>query len=723
MSRAIFSLWRQTNWNRNIAIFLMVAAFVCGGITYAVMRRYWYVEQEARAITWLLTGDIIIALFLLIVVAQRMVQVWIERKRGLAGAKLHSRLVLYFTIIGIVPTIIVTVISAVFIDYGLNIWFSGRIRATIGNSLNVAQAYIIEHQKRIGNDAQVIADGMIRYNIPQLIGTGQINSFLEQEVNSRDLTEATIITSKNQILARGGYSLSMELTPNIPSDAFLRAQAGEVVLLTTPERDRVRALVNLNAANDAYLYIGRDLDAQVVANVRGNEDLVLLYRQLDTQRSGQQIKIAVIFSIFSALILVIAVWFAISLAGRLVKPISRLDKAARKLGAGDLSARVKVQRSEDDLGILSKAFNDMASQLQQQRQDLVDANKQIDERRQFTELVLAGVSAGVVGLDETGAIDLPNRSASELLGMDLRKHIGEDIRILVPDFAPIIDQAVSRPAKIAEGEVVIASGSGRRTLHVRAVSQSDDLHKPVITFDDISELLSAQRKAAWSDIARRIAHEIKNPLTPIQLSAERLKRKYLSQIVKDPETFATCTDTIIRQVGDIGRMVDEFSAFARMPAPICKPERPVQLIRQIFLLQQNANPTISYTMEANDPNVEMECDASQLGRAITNLLKNAAEAIEGRIEGGDIVPGKIVLKTELKEGEFIVSIDDNGCGLPRENRETLTEPYVTTRVKGTGLGLAIVKKIMEDHLGKLILEDSSLGGARIQLIFPLIRGN
>lgn len=714
------NIWRRIkkiHWERNIVIALMSCALISGIATYAVMRGYIQTDQQSRTITWLLTIDILLALGLLIAVIRRLVQLLIERKRGMAGARLHSRLVLNFALIGIVPTMIITLVSTAFLDYGLNVWFSDRIRKTIGSSLEVAQAYVIEHQKRIGNDAQIIADELQRYNLPDLLQAGLADDILARELRNRNLAEGVIIKSNRQILVRGGFSLSIELNPNIPDDAFLKAQSGGLVLLGTPERDRVRALVVLDPLNDYYLYVGRELDDQVMENVRENEDLVQLYQRLDSERSSQQISVAVIFAIVALLLLVVAVWFGLHLAGRLAKPISRLDRAARRLGRGDLSARVKIKGSVDEMRALSRAFNYMADQIQNQRQALIDASRQIDERRQFTELVLAGVSAGVIGLNENCEIDLPNRSASELLGEDLTQHLGEDLRKLVPQFAPILEQARQKPERVTEDEITVLIGDLNRTLHVRAVWRAGIGNKPVITFDDVSDLLAAQRKAAWADIARRIAHEIKNPLTPIQLSAERLKRKYLNQITEGPEIFVTCTDTIIRHVADIGRMVDEFSAFARMPAPVRKPEDQCQLAREILYLQQNANPDIEYRFEPENPPPILECDAAQFNRAVTNLLKNAAEAIEGRKEQGNMMPGFIRLSIKSEGDDVVVEVEDNGRGLPKTDRHKLTEPYVTTRAKGTGLGLAIVKKIMEDHNGRLGLEDSSQGGALVKLIF------
>ncbi|MBU2092241.1 MAG: HAMP domain-containing protein, partial [Alphaproteobacteria bacterium] len=404
--------------------------------------------------------------------------------------------------------------------------------------------------------------------------------------------------------------------------------------------------------------------------------------------------------------------------------------AAERVRAGDLTARVEEEDPSDELGILSRAFNRMTIQLQEQRRELIDANRQLDTRRRFTETVLAGVSAGVIGLDAEGRINLPNRSASLLLDMPLERAIGQRIDEIVPEMAELLEAAQSRPERGHEREILLYGEAGQRTLLVRIAAEIlvplREGEKPqgfVVTFDDITQLMTAQRKAAWADVARRIAHEIKNPLTPIQLSAERLKRKYLKQIETDRETFVTCTETIIRHVGDIGRMVDEFSSFARMPGPVLAPANILDLCRESQMLYRNAHGDIRVLGSFPDAPVMMVCDKSQLRRALTNLMQNAIDAVRGRQEteqqtGTRIRPG--ILRIAVIRGEKTVEIcvEDNGKGLPKEERHRLTEPYVTTREKGTGLGLAIVKKIMEDHDGDLILEDRPRGGARVRLIFP-----
>lgn len=734
LARRLFDWSRRVNLERRIAITLLITAFAAGGMTYAVLTDIWQTQNPARAITWLLLIDLIVVLSLGTIIARRFVTLWIERRRGLVGARLHSRLVLLFGLIALIPAIVVSVFSTTFLNYGLDIWFGDKIKEAVESSLHVSQSYLQDHQQRVANDTLSIANEIRAQDWGGYIDLPRLDSFLDRQVQLRDLSEAVVLDRRKQILASGGFSLMMEFDLELPDDALVRADNGDVVLLRSPTGDRIRSLVAIDPQSGLYLYAGRVIDEGVLEAIRGNESAVYLYRQLEGDRSQWQITVGLIFAVLALLLLLAAIWIAIVSATSLVKPITRLVGAAQRLGGGDLGTRVKIGRRDDELGELSRTFNTMALRLQTQQAELVTTNQQLDDRRRFTELVLSGVSAGVIGLNERGEIELPNRSASELLGRNMVEHIGEPLGELVPEMGELVALAQSRALGAADGQINFSHGPVTRTLHVRVVSErgEGDHTRIVVTFDDVTELLSAQRKAAWSDIARRIAHEIKNPLTPIQLSAERLKRKYLKEITNDPETFAVCTDTIVRQVGDIGRLVDEFSAFARMPAPVLSPEDLVALARQAAFLQQSANGAIVYDVELPDEPIWVSCDASQITRAVTNLMQNAADAIEARLEAdrteqlagpgavaqNRLTPGRIHLWIRRDGDGLVLGVDDNGRGLPQQGRERLTEPYVTTRTKGTGLGLAIVKKIMEDHGGKLQLLDSETGGASVQLQFP-----
>ncbi|MBF0130248.1 MAG: HAMP domain-containing protein, partial [Alphaproteobacteria bacterium] len=445
--------------------------------------------------------------------------------------------------------------------------------------------------------------------------------------------------------------------------------------------------------------------------------------KLEGKRSSLQITFSLIFIVVALLLLMAAVWFGMTLASRLARPIMSLIDAADKVRGGDLSARVLERAGDDELGSLIRSFNRMAERLGLQQEELVGANRELDERRRFTETVLGGVSAGVVGMDREANIHLPNPQASTLLETDLQAMIGRPLVEAWPELGDMVEIARGRPDRMLQREIHFSRNGRAHTFLARLAAESldGDVIGYVLTFDDITELQSAQRTAAWADVARRIAHEIKNPLTPIQLSAERLKRKYLKEIESDPETFVRCTDTIGRQVEEIRRMVNEFSEFARMPAPSMADANLTELVSQAVFLQRTGFPDITFETIVPDVPVRQTCDANQVGRVLTNVLKNAAEAIHGREPGespdAGPPPGLIRIRLIPGEKENTLIVEDNGRGLPEEGRDRLTEPYVTTRAKGTGLGLAIVKKIMEDHGGSLVLGDAEGGGARVILTF------
>lgn len=722
----------RVNLERILIYCLMTLGVAFGTSTYLIMTNSWLVQNPAKAISYLLIGEVVVLCFIVTIIARRVIQLWISHRRGLVGAKLHTRLIVLFGLVALLPMILLSAVSYFSLSYSLDLWFQERVRSAIESSLNVSHSYLLEQVQRLANDTLSVSNELRSQSYLNFVDPDQGRILLDRVNDLRDISESAIISGSRQIVSKSSISLLLEFNLGIPDSAFAQARDGKPVVLPSPDGDRVRVLVLIDPTADLYLYTSRLIDGQVLERIRQNEAAAELYHQMESAKTQWRITVPLIFGIMALLLLSGAVWVALVLAGQMAKPITRLVVAAQKIGDGDLAARVKVGQRDDELNSLSRTFNVMAIQLQTQQQALIAANRQLDDRRRFTELVLSGVSAGVIGLNEDGEIDLPNRSASELLGVNLLEHRGRNLHEIAPEMAEIVDLARGRQSGAAEGQINLVVETVARTLHVRVISESgEDGHmRLVVTFDDVSELLSAQRKAAWADIARRIAHEIKNPLTPIQLSAERLKRKYLKQITQDPETFTICTDTIIRQVGDIGRMVDEFSAFARMPAPVLRAENVTELTRQALFLQQNGNATITYSNDIPDRPVMMNCDSAQFNRALTNLLQNAADSIDGRLEeqrqsmpsdndAPPVLAGHIHLWIRVDENGIAVGVDDNGRGLPKQGRDRLTEPYVTTRSKGTGLGLAIVKKIMEDHGGKLILADRDGGGASVQLLFPI----
>ncbi len=718
------AVWaRRVRLARKLAFGLTIAAALSGIATYVVLTEGIGSRGDARDVVLLLNLDLILLLLLGTIVARRIAAVWAQRRSGGAGSRLQGRLVLLFSLVAVTPAIIVAVFSALFFNLGVEAWFSDRVRTAVNESFEVARAYLEEHTQIIGGDALAMANDLNREAALLMRSPQRFNQLVATQAAIRSLPEAIIFEgTSGRVVARSPFTFSMELSlQQLPTWAVEKARSGEVAILTTENDDRVRALVRLDAFVDTFLYVGRFIDPKVISHMERSSAAVAEYERAEGRRSGIEITVSLIFILVSLLLLLAAVWVGLTLATQLARPIVELIDAADRVRGGDLAVRVAEPEGSDELASLSRAFNRMTLQLENQQHDLMEANRMLDERRRFTETVLAGVSAGVIGLDSHGNVNLPNRSASELLGVDLEDKIGLPLPLAVPEMSDQLEAIRQRPDRLLQTEIKLQRQSGPRTLLVRMAPErlGADVIGYVVTFDDITELASAQRKAAWADVARRIAHEIKNPLTPIQLSAERLKRKYLKEIHSDPETFTACTDTIIRQVGDIGRMVDEFSGFARMPAPQIRTDDLAELLRQAVFLQRNGYPDIEFETDIPDGVVEVPCDRRQVGQALTNILKNAVEAIHGR-EGGGLVRGHVRIALDVGDDRVAVVVEDNGKGLPRELHDRLTEPYVTTRAKGTGLGLAIVKKIMEDHGGELHLSDLAEGGARVRLLFPTV---
>jgi two-component system, NtrC family, nitrogen regulation sensor histidine kinase NtrY len=710
-------LWAgRVRLGRKLAVALACAAVLSAAATWAALRGLPPFDTRPHLDALLLLLNLVLVLPLFAIVAWRLVQVWVERRRGLAGSQLHVRFVLVFSLLAVIPTIIVAIFSYSLFSFGVQAWFSERVRTALSESRAVAEAYLHEHQQAIRADVISMASDLSRDAPSLMINPVRLNQIVEAQSALRSLNEALVFDGAGHVLARSGFAFSLQLT-RVPDWALQQARAGDVAILTSDNDDRVRALVRLDGFGDAFLYVGRFVDPLVISRIEQTQRAVRQYEELEGERSDYQIALSMLFFGVGVLLLTGAVWVGLSFATRMARPISWLAAAAERVRSGDLSARVPVGSGKDEFSSLSRAFNRMTHQIQTQQSELIEANRQLDHRRRFSEAVLAGVSAGVIGLDHEGRINFPNRSAAQLLGTDLEQFLGEPLAEIVPEMAPLLAEAARRPDRLAQSQLQLSRDGRGLMLLVRIAAERTDSEARgyVVTFDDVTELLSAQRKAAWADVARRIAHEIKNPLTPIQLSAERLKRKYLKEITNDPETFTICTDTIIRHVGDIGRMVDEFSSFARMPAPVFRDVDLGELLRQTVFLQRTATPEIRIELAVPPQKLRLACDSRQVSQALVNLLKNAAESIHAR--DGDLPAGQIVVRAQLDGRDVVIVIEDNGRGLPQDGRERLTEPYVTTRAKGTGLGLAIVKKIMEDHNGELRLEDREGGGARVSLTF------
>lgn len=703
---------------------VVILSIVCGLATYLILTGLSSIKPNRELIAALMTANLLLVSLMAGMIGWHVWKLVRAHRRGIAGAGLHIRMVGLFSLIAALPAIIVALFATVTLSRGLDTWFSDRTRSIVDSSVAVAQSYIRETAERIRDDVVSISNDLNQQR-PMFDTDGP--AFVKRVATHAALRGLSAV----YVMDRARKYLDVSVTANSKiqfkppkEDAFEKAEQGELVIIAPGEDPYIRALIKLTAYDGRYLYISRLVDAQVLKQLEKARESKLEFDQMLNQRQGVQLTFALVYAGVALIFLLSAIWLGLWFADRLVEPIINLVNASRRVSQGDLDAKVPARGGPGDLSTLGSTFNQMTDQLKSQRNDLMNVNHQLDERRRFTEAMLAGVSAGVIGVDPSGRIDLVNRSATQLLSMQPAQLIGKLITDAIVPFASLVDQASAKPSGTAEAQVSIKVSGEERSLFVRVTTEKSDhaKHGFVVTFDDITELVSAQRNSAWADIARRIAHEIKNPLTPIQLSAERLKRKYSKEIQTDPQVFEQCTNTIIRQVGDIGRMVDEFSSFARMPSAVLENQDLAQVIREATILQRVSASDIDIDVQIPDYPIMLSIDRRLVSQAVTNLVKNAREAIEVRQKDDPSQKGLIKVEIEENSTQVSVNVTDNGVGLPVENRHRLTEPYMTTREKGTGLGLAIVKRIMEEHGGRLHLQDAPVNGeqgrgAQARLIF------
>jgi two-component system nitrogen regulation sensor histidine kinase NtrY len=693
-------------------------ALALGIATFAILAGRVKLTVHSGVALSMTLADFAVLLLLIIVLAGRVIRVIQEHKRGTAGARLHVRLVFLFGVVAAIPSILLAIFAVIFFNFGIQAWFNERVQTALAESLQVAQGYLFEHDNDIRLDALSMANDLSQIGGVYFGNPAEFEQYLIAQGTVRGLTQAEIFNPLNgESVASAGLFAGMAAV--IPTPQYItEAQAGEIPVITTPDGADEQAVIKLDVTPPMMLMIEKPIDPAILDHVKKTEQAVAEYQRLARNRQQLEVSFALIFATIALLVLSAAVLIGLVIANQIAKPIGHLMRAAERVSSGDLSVRVPEKDTGDEVAELSRAFNRMTGQLAAQRTELMDAYGQLDERRRFTETVLGGVSAGVIGLDSAGRIELPNRAATELLGIDLQSRIGQPLAEVVPAFASLIEAVKAAPEKAATGELEHGLAMHKRSLLVR-IGAELKAGKPdgfIVTFDDVTELLSAQRKAAWADVARRVAHEIKNPLTPIQLSAERLKRRFGREVTSDADGFTQCADTIVRHVGDIRRMVDEFSAFARMPAPILRPESLERIAREAMVLQRVAAQKIDWKTEIETPGLKAVCDRRLIGQALTNLLQNAADAVAMR-------PGakNITLRLASRGGDAVLSVIDDGIGLPEQDRARLAEPYVTHKPKGTGLGLAIVRKIMEDHGGRLELGEAPNGpGAMVSLVLPAL---
>ena len=664
----------------------------------------------SRGILMVLGLNMVLILGLLAAVSLRIVALLRVRAKD-AGARLNLRFVWLFSLAALAPALVIAIFYGVLVNQGVERWFSERVQTVVENSATVFRSYVAEQTSYIFDH---VTEGMAT-DLNREAGALQskpqaANDYLAALASYHAFPAAYLINRQGRIVARAEVPGAPPFR-SPPTDAYAAADKGDVYIVNPPGSDVMRGVYRLTAFSDVYLYVSRSLQPGITARLREAEGSLIAYRDVAQNRKKIQMIFTLSFIETALLLLVGAVWLGLAAANTISAPVARLVQAAGRVAGGDLSARVDAESDPDEIAVLSRAFNNMTHDLQAQQEALRRAGEEAEERRQFIETVLTEVSAGVIGLDPDGRISVANRQAAVLLALPADHGRGRRLADAVPEFADLADAGRSGEA---EREIDVARGRDSRRLRVRASQSEGGL---VLTFDDVTRLVAAQRNAAWRDVARRIAHEIKNPLTPIQLSAERLRRKYRKDIAPDElETFDRCTDTIVRQVGDIGRMVDEFSAFARMPAPRFERLDGTELLRAAVFAQRVASPGLTVELAEPTPHVDLMADGRMIGQALSNVLKNAAEAVEARKADAARPKGQILARLIVDATGVSIEVEDNGVGLPARDRDRLTEPYVTTREKGTGLGLAIVKRILEDHGGELELTDARRGQGALAIL-------
>jgi two-component system nitrogen regulation sensor histidine kinase NtrY len=688
----------------------VVAALLAALTTCLVLANLTFVSPTYNVVVTLLAVNFVTVLLLLAIIGREVWHIIQARRRGSAGARLHIQIAILFSVIAVVPAVLVAVVASINLDRGLDRLFLIRTRAVMENSVIVSQAYLNEHERSIQAETNFMAADVARAKPQFDQDMDRFRQFFTTQALLRNMPAAMMLRSDQSVIVKADIRLPPEVQdPPLPPVERL-GQIGDAEAVAGMLRDTnyIGGLIKLKGYDDAYLFVARFIDPRVLEQIQRTENSIQEYADLEVRRIGVQAAFALMYTVIALTVLLSAVWSGFAFANRLVAPIRRLIGAANLVSTGNLHVQVPVRRSEGDLSQLGATFNKMTQELRTQRNDIVRARDLVDSRRRFTEAVLAGASAGVIGVDGNGHVSILNRSAEKLIGSGEAQALGHPLEEIVPELKDLIEPARLGGQRLVQGQTTINRNGRDRTVSVRVTSEqsANPDHGYVVTLDDITELVTAQRTAAWADIARRIAHEIKNPLTPIQLSAERLRRKYGKSIAEDRGIFEQCTDTIVRQVDDIRRMVDEFSRFARMPKPVMMVDDITDTVRQVAFLQRVGNADIDIEVEIAEDPMPARFDRRLISQGLTNIIKNAGEAVAA-VPADQLGRGRIVVSAARIDSEIVIDVIDNGIGLPKENRSRLLEPYVTTREKGTGLGLAIVGKILEEHGGRIELRDAA----------------
>jgi two-component system, NtrC family, nitrogen regulation sensor histidine kinase NtrY len=690
-----------------LAPFAVVLALLSAFLTFVVLTGLTRIAPTPDvAVTFMLINGATI-LVLIGIILREVWQMLQARRRGRAAARLHFQIVGLFSVIALLPAVLVAVFANVTIDRALDRLFSGPTREVVQNSLIIARAYTYEHAQLIRGDILGMANDISHARPLYDQDRGSFRELLTASAASRNLPGAMLIDKDRNILETAQTGIQQSFTTP-PADFLTGVNETEPQIAVFPDANYVAAVIRLRAFNDTFLYVARLLDPRVVTQLKQTEASVAEYAEMESRRLGMQVNFALIFAVIALTILMASVLIGLNFANWLVAPIRRLMSAANLVSTGDLHVQVPVHKSEGDLAQLGETFNKMTQELRTQRDELVSASDLIDSRRRFIEAVLSSASAGIIGVDASGSVGILNRSAEKLIGHAESKTLGHPLSDVLPELDDMMKTAREGTQRLVQGQITINRDGHERNLSVRVsaeqTSQSRDSY--IITLDDITELVSAQRTSAWGDVARRIAHEIKNPLTPIQLSAERIRRKFGKVITEDKAIFEQCTDTIVRQVDDIRRMVDEFSRFARMPKPVMEGEDVADTVRQAVFLMRVAHPELDIEADIKQEPLHAQFDRRLISQALTNIIKNATEAIEA-VPAETLGKGRIDVIAARENDDIVIDVIDNGIGLPKVSRARLLEPYVTTREKGTGLGLAIVGRVLEDHGGRIELNDAA----------------
>ncbi|HLX13791.1 MAG TPA: PAS domain-containing sensor histidine kinase [Bradyrhizobium sp.] len=704
------SLAEPKGWSlrRLLAPFAIGLALLSAFLTFVVLTGLTRIEPTREvALSFILMNGATI-LVLVGIIFREVWQVMQARRRGRAAARLHVQIVSLFSIIAVLPAVLVAGVANVTIDRGLDRLFSGPTRELIKNSQIVANAYLYEHAELIRGDILGMANDLA-YVRPLFDQDRQsFREFLTASAAARNVPGAMLIDKDGNVLESSQTGVQRIFAP--PEKDYLSKEVKETEpqIAVIPEANFVGAVIKLRAFGDMYLYVARLLDPRVVALVNKTRVSVAEYAEIESRRLGIQVNFALIFAVIALTILMASILIGLNFANWLVTPIRRLMSAANIVSTGDLHVQVPVLRSKGDLAQLGETFNKMTQELRTQRDELVSASDLIDSRRRFIEAVLSSASAGIIGVDASGSVGVLNRSAEKLIGHAESETLDHPLSDVLPELDEMMKTARESTQRLVQGQITINREGHERILSVRVTAEqtSQTRDSYIITLDDITELVSAQRTSAWADVARRIAHEIKNPLTPIQLSAERIRRKFGKAITEDKAVFDQCTETIVRQVDDIRRMVDEFSRFARMPKPVIEGEDVADTVRQAVFMMRVGHPDVEIEAEIKEEPLRAQFDRRLISQALTNIIKNAAEAIEA-VPADALGKGRIDVIAVRENDDIVIDVIDNGIGLPKVSRARLLEPYVTTREKGTGLGLAIVGRVLEDHGGRIELHDAS----------------